>query len=245
MQAHQAQAMRQGPYPVNPAAAAHMMQQATAIRGGAPMAQAGPAPGGRPMMPGVSMASNVAIPPANMVAAATAAAGVPAPGPVDEIAPATDVFDVLNARQLASHRFVKNHDWMASILDPWSIDLIVDGSQRKREAQDTVRASKSILGVAGVRGGPLTTLACTSIRMTPTGELVAEHDPSEESDLTALSSTSHNKNRLTLDERRKRLEAMQEQAHRDKDALNISMTQAEANFAAMRNMTVAAMKNCG
>ncbi|KAM0786760.1 hypothetical protein ACM66B_002195 [Microbotryomycetes sp. NB124-2] len=141
----------------------------------------------------------------------------------DEIVATTDVFDVVNARQLASHRFQHNHDLMSTTLDPWTVDMIMEGSRRKREAQDMIRNSRSMLGVPGMTVGPLTALACSATRLTSVGDLA-----SNVNDDTAAAGDGHQ--RLSLQDRRKRLEQMRNQVERDTLAMQERMREAEAKF---------------
>ncbi|KAK4052674.1 hypothetical protein OIV83_001961 [Microbotryomycetes sp. JL201] len=144
-------------------------------------------------------------------------------GAPDEVIATTDVFDVVNARQLASHRFLANHDLMSSTLDPWSVDLILEGSRRKREVQDMIRASRSTLGVPGMAVGPLTALACSATRLTPVGDLASNVTDD-------LSSASGDSQRLGLEDRRARLQQMKAQIEQDTVAMQTRMLEAEARF---------------
>ncbi|KAM0748137.1 hypothetical protein T439DRAFT_349503 [Meredithblackwellia eburnea MCA 4105] len=67
-----------------------------------------------------------------------------------------DMLDLLSTRQLAIARFARNHDLLASVFDPWSTGMLLEGKKRKKE-----EAFDRSLGPNAM--GPLSRLAVEAV----------------------------------------------------------------------------------
>ncbi|GAA5972106.1 hypothetical protein JCM11641_002496 [Rhodosporidiobolus odoratus] len=117
----------------------------------------------------------VAIAPASAASSAPAATtNLNVPPQHKEATPLTDILDVLTPQQLAAHRFVRNHDFLAPLCDPWATSAILAGEPRTREV-DELAHSNGISSRTGEpragtipglgRDGPLSLLGTSAARI--------------------------------------------------------------------------------
>lgn len=144
--------------------------------------------------------------------------GVPPPPLEEDPLSSVDVLDVVNSRQLAIHRFSKNHDLLASVFDPWSVSLIMDGSKRKRETVDGLRITRAGWAVPGMTGtGELSKLACSAATVALT------NDDQKQTD------------RMDVKERRRRLLEMRNRLDEQVEESKRQFQEKTARFERMRD----------
>ncbi|BGP17644.1 hypothetical protein JCM10213_001297 [Rhodosporidiobolus nylandii] len=158
MQAQQAQML---------AAQQQRMAAAAAATPIAPAPARAPPPQRKPAPPPTASSSSAAAAPSGSQVA-------PIPPAFEDETPLADILDLVTPRQLASHRYAKQHDLLAPLFDGWSASAILAGGPRKREVDELVqtngisgRTGEVRMGVVpGLqRDGPLATLGCTAARI--------------------------------------------------------------------------------
>ncbi|GAA6028658.1 hypothetical protein JCM8097_007333 [Rhodosporidiobolus ruineniae] len=138
----------------------------------------------------------------------------PVPAQWEDETPLTDVFDLLTPRQIASHRYATQHDLLAPVFDAWSAPAILAGLPRAREMDELVKTNgiSTRLGeprvgvVPGLgRDGALGWLGTSAARVAVFGAL--GKDPEKAT------------MRLSVGERREKLEKMAREIEAQTDAL--------------------------
>ncbi|GAA5898504.1 hypothetical protein JCM6882_007800 [Rhodosporidiobolus microsporus] len=148
MQAHQAQMLAAQQQQQQQQAAAAQAQAAAAQAAAAAAAAATRNQRKPPVVPSASSSAVAAAAPNPSAAGPNIAAAVP-PQHEDET-PLTDIFDVLTPRQLATHRYAKNHDLLAPLFDAWDASSILSGQPRAREIDELVATN----GISARLGEP-------------------------------------------------------------------------------------------
>lgn len=140
---------------------------------------------------------------------------VPVPPPNaahdEDHSPNADILDVLTARQLAIHRFAKNHELFTSIVDPWKVMDVLAGKKRLREIEDQVKAGRSVTsgGIAGLgKTTELSELACQAIRF-----------PEGTGTKAGPAADAEPPKKMSLEDRKKRLLELQAEADREVEEL--------------------------
>ena len=62
------------------------------------------------------------------------------------------MLDVLTTRQVAIARFARNHELLASVLDPWSTSSVLEGKKRRKEEGE--RGERGVFSRLANEAGP-------------------------------------------------------------------------------------------
>lgn len=130
---------------------------------------------------------------------------------LEDMAAYSDFLDVLSARHVQVARFARNHDLLASVLDPWTERQVLEGQLREFESKAEGMRMKA-LGVApavakGLEGGLSELAGARRVGRQGQATPAVAKPEAEEAEGTAA---VQDKKTLTLDERRQKLLEMRD-----------------------------------